>query len=105
MLVISQKLGDEIKLGSDITIRVFDIKAGQVRLGIEAPREVSIQRQTNQAFNLQNSSDQKGLNKPELDSSEKQLKKVLDFKDLKSDTMSRLIFSGQMTERLKVLPC
>ena len=71
MLVISQKLGDEIKLGSDITIKVLDIKAGKVRLGIEAPREVSIQRQTNQPFNLQNSSDQKGLNKPELDSSEK----------------------------------
>ena len=71
MLVISQKLGDEIKLGSDSTIRVLDIQAGTVRLGIEAPREVSIQRQTNQPFKLQNSSDQKGLNKPELDSSEK----------------------------------
>ena len=36
MLVISQKVGDIIKLGSDITVKVIDIKGGKVRLGIEA---------------------------------------------------------------------
>ena len=44
MLVISQKVGDTIKLGSDITVKVIDIKSGKVRLGIEAPKSVNIER-------------------------------------------------------------
>ncbi|WP_406021064.1 carbon storage regulator [Succinivibrio sp.] len=44
MLVISQKVGDTIKLGSDITVKVIDIKGGKVRIGIEAPKSVNIER-------------------------------------------------------------
>lgn len=44
MLVISQKVGDTIKLGSGITVKVIDIKSGKVRLGIEAPKSVNIER-------------------------------------------------------------
>lgn len=47
MLVISQKVGDIIKLGSDITVKVIDIKGGKVRLGIEAPKSVNIERVQN----------------------------------------------------------
>lgn len=47
MLVISQKVGDIIKLGSDITVKVIDIKSGKVRLGIEAPKSVNIERVQN----------------------------------------------------------
>ena len=42
MLVISQKTGDKIQLGGGITISVLEVKAGKVRLGIDAPREVSV---------------------------------------------------------------
>ena len=44
MLVISQKTGDKIQLGGGITISVLEVKAGKVRLGIDAPREVSVKR-------------------------------------------------------------
>ena len=44
MLVISQKTGDKIQLGGGITISVLEVKAGKVRLGIAAPREVSVKR-------------------------------------------------------------
>lgn len=44
MLVISQKTGDKIQLGGGITISVLEVKAGKVRLGIDAPREVSVNR-------------------------------------------------------------
>ena len=47
MLVISQKVGDIIKVGSDITVKVIDIKGGKVRLGIEAPKSVNIERVQN----------------------------------------------------------
>ena len=47
MLVISQKVGDIIKLGSDITVKVIEIKGGKVRLGIEAPKSVNIERVQN----------------------------------------------------------
>ena len=47
MLVISQEVGDIIKLGSDITVKVIDIKGGKVRLGIEAPKSVNIERVQN----------------------------------------------------------
>ena len=44
MLVISQKTGDKIQLSGGITISVLEAKAGNVRLGIDAPREVSVKR-------------------------------------------------------------
>ncbi len=44
MLVISQKKGDKIQLGSGITISVLEVKGGKVRLGIEAPKDVEIKR-------------------------------------------------------------
>ena len=45
MLVLSQKTGDVLKLGADITISILDVKAGKVRLGISAPAQVKVERQ------------------------------------------------------------
>ena len=44
MLVISQKKGEKLHIGRDITVTVVDIKANKVRLGIEAPSELTILR-------------------------------------------------------------
>lgn len=44
MLVISQKKGEKLHIGRDITVTVVDIKANKVRLGIEAPNELTILR-------------------------------------------------------------
>lgn len=44
MLVISQKKGDKIHIGRDITVTLVDIKANKVRLGIEAPNHLTILR-------------------------------------------------------------
>jgi len=45
MLVLSRKLGEKIYIGDNICITVVDIDRGKIRLGIEAPRDVSIYRQ------------------------------------------------------------
>lgn len=44
MLVISQKKGEKIHIGRDITITVVELKSGKVRLGIEAPSSCRIIR-------------------------------------------------------------
>lgn len=45
MLVLSRKLNEQIIIGDNIRITVVAVRGNQVRLGFEAPRDVSIQRQ------------------------------------------------------------
>jgi carbon storage regulator len=45
MLVLSRKLGEKIQISENITITVLEIDRGKIRLGIDAPRSVSILRQ------------------------------------------------------------
>lgn len=44
MLVLSRKLDESIVIGDDITIKVISIEKGVVKLGIDAPKNVSIVR-------------------------------------------------------------
>ena len=44
MLVLTRKINEKIHFGDDITLTVVEIRGDKVRLGIEAPREVSIHR-------------------------------------------------------------
>ena len=45
MLVLTRRAGETLMIGDDIKVTVVGIKSGQVRLGIEAPKEVQIQRE------------------------------------------------------------
>jgi carbon storage regulator len=44
MLVLTRKAGESIVVGGDVVVTVLEIKGGQVRLGVDAPRDVSIHR-------------------------------------------------------------
>lgn len=44
MLVLSRRDGEQILVGEDVVIKVLSIAGGRVRVGIEAPRHVSIRR-------------------------------------------------------------
>jgi carbon storage regulator len=44
MLVLSRKLGERIVIGDNIVLTVVKIDRNQIRLGIEAPRDVAIYR-------------------------------------------------------------
>lgn len=44
MLVLSRKLSEEIVIGGNIRVMVIEIRGDNVRLGIEAPRDVSVHR-------------------------------------------------------------
>ena len=45
MLVLSRQLGQTVVIGDNIEVKVVGIGGGRVRLGIEAPRQVSVHRQ------------------------------------------------------------
>ncbi|HPI94020.1 MAG TPA: carbon storage regulator CsrA [Deltaproteobacteria bacterium] len=45
MLILTRKVGESVAIGDDIQISVVEIKGTQVKLGIRAPREVSVHRQ------------------------------------------------------------
>jgi carbon storage regulator CsrA len=44
MLVLTRKIDEQIKIGDDITITVIKLRNNQIRLGIEAPRDVRVLR-------------------------------------------------------------
>ncbi len=45
MLILTRKLGESIQIGDDIRVTLLDIKGKQIRIGIEAPREVMVHRE------------------------------------------------------------
>ena len=44
MLILTRKLDESIVVGDDIVIKVISLEKGAVKLGIEAPRDISILR-------------------------------------------------------------
>ena len=44
MLVLSRRAGESVVLGEDITVTVLEVRGDVVRVGIDAPRSVSVHR-------------------------------------------------------------
>lgn len=44
MLILSRNIGEAILIGNDISVTVSNVQGGQVRLAIEAPKEVAVDR-------------------------------------------------------------
>jgi carbon storage regulator len=45
MLILTRKVGESIMIGEDIVVKVLGVRGGQVKIGIEAPRELPVHRQ------------------------------------------------------------
>ena len=45
MLILSRKIDEKIKIGSDITLTIIEVKGDQVKIGVEAPKNVKVFRQ------------------------------------------------------------
>ena len=45
MLILTRRVNETLMIGDGITITVLGVKGGQVRLGINAPRDVAIHRE------------------------------------------------------------
>ncbi len=45
MLVLTRKLGESIRIGDNIIVKVVDLDSRHVKLGIDAPKSVSVNRE------------------------------------------------------------
>jgi carbon storage regulator len=45
MLVLARRIGETIRIGPHIIVTILGVKGSQVRLGIEAPKDVAVHRE------------------------------------------------------------
>ena len=45
MLILTRRVGETVVIGNDVTLTVLGVKGNQVRLGVNAPREVAVHRE------------------------------------------------------------
>ena len=45
MLILTRRVGETVVIGDDVTVTVLGVKGNQVRLGVNAPREVTVHRE------------------------------------------------------------
>ena len=45
MLILTRKVGESVLIGNDISITILSVHGNQVKLGVEAPKEVSVHRE------------------------------------------------------------
>ncbi|MCF6764703.1 carbon storage regulator CsrA [Thiotrichales bacterium 19S3-7] len=45
MLILTRRVGETVMIGDEVTVTVLGIKGNQVRLGINAPKDVSVHRE------------------------------------------------------------
>jgi carbon storage regulator len=45
MLILTRRVGETVVIGDDVTVTVLGVKGSQVRLGVNAPKEVAVHRE------------------------------------------------------------
>ncbi|WBH38958.1 Translational regulator CsrA [Pseudomonas aeruginosa] len=45
MLILTRRVGETLMVGDDVTVKVLGVKGNQVRIGVNAPKEVAVHRE------------------------------------------------------------
>ena len=45
MLILTRRIGETVMIGDEVTVTVLGVKGNQVRLGVNAPKDVSVHRE------------------------------------------------------------
>lgn len=45
MLILTRRIGETVMIGNDITVTILGVKGNQVRVGVNAPKEVAVHRE------------------------------------------------------------
>jgi carbon storage regulator len=45
VLILTRKVGESIMIGEDVEVKVLGLRAGQVKIGIEAPKDLKVHRE------------------------------------------------------------
>ena len=45
MLILTRRVGETLMIGDDVAVTVLGVKGNQVRIGVKAPRDVSVHRE------------------------------------------------------------
>jgi len=45
MLILTRREGESLRIGEDVTVTILRVKGSQVRIGVNAPKDVAVQRE------------------------------------------------------------